>query len=121
MKVNNKNNIHFGSTMILAKKLSPEQGVKLAHDFKVFEASSPFKIYEQSVNEIDKITSVMDENNHFLHKYLKKIGVKIKEEIPSFVYFAEKFDKGDIHDALVKTRNYIHKTNWKVPPSLLDK
>lgn len=121
MKVDSKNNIHFGSTMILAKKLTPEQGNKLAKYFRVSNSTSPFKIYDQTKDKIESITSVIEENNHFLHKFLKEIGVKVREEIPSFCYFYDKFNKGDVHDALVKTSNYMRESNWKLPRHLTKK
>lgn len=121
MQVDNKSSINFGSTMVLAKKLTPKQSSKLVKYFRLRDSSSPFKIYGQSVDKIESITSVIEENNHFLHKFLKEIGAKIKEEIPSFCYFYDKFNKGDVHDALIKTRNYIDKSNWILPRHLTKK
>lgn len=118
MQVDNKNNTHFTSTMVLAKKLTPEQGIKLVQDFRVFDSTSPFKIYDQPVEKIESITSVLEENNHFVQKYLKSIGVKIKDQIPSFCYFYNKFNKGNVSEALEKTRNYMLKSNWKLPETL---
>lgn len=121
MQVGNKNNTHFGSTMVLAKKLTPEQSSKLVEDFRLLDPLSPFKIYNQPVDKIESITSVLEENNHFLHKFLKKIGVKVQEEIPSFCYFYDKFNKGNVHDALEKARNYMQESNWILPEHLTKK
>lgn len=121
MQVDNRKSINFGSTMVLAKKLTPKQSAKLVEDFRLLDPFSPFKIYDQPVDNIKSITSVIEENNHFLHKFLKKIGVGVKEEIPSFCYFYDKFNKGDVHDTLVKTRNYMHESNWILPRHLTKK
>lgn len=121
MQVDNRNSINFGSTMVLTKKLTLKQSAKLVEDFRVHDPFSPFKIYDQPVDKIESITSVVEENNHFLHKFLKSIGVSVKEEIPSFCYFYNKFNKGDVIDALIKVRNYIDKSNWILPQHLTNK
>ncbi|MFA7657896.1 MAG: hypothetical protein WCY19_00510 [Candidatus Gastranaerophilaceae bacterium] len=123
MKVNSTNSVNFGSSFVLARKLSEEEGSKLMEHFRMDKSSSPFLVYDVPENGINQVISVFDKYDHLVKNYLAKIGVGIEKESSSLDAVTERIRQlaGDVFQSETAAKRYIDTTNWKLPAELPDK
>ena len=88
MNVNSRNNVNFGSHFVLTEALSPQKGAELAEYFKTIAMDSPY-LSEAKHLPIKSVTSIIDENDWRIERYLGQIGAVIKEKIPTLKYLTE--------------------------------
>lgn len=91
MKINNRSNIRFGSHLVFESPATQVNTAKLVNDFRILDCTSPFSTPKATVKKMTSITSILDENDSLVISALNKMGIKVKQTIPSIQYYAEHF------------------------------